>query len=103
MNERFSDNNKYEEYSANFETLWNDSKSIDISIKDGNKDFVKELKNKLWLFAKPSPYHIFIRILFELYSSIENSEVQSPSEITDGKFSNLKYQLDAIKYGLITK
>lgn len=100
MNERFSDNNKYEEYSENFETLWNDSKSIDISIKDGNKDFVKELKNKLWLFAQPSPYHIFIRILFELYSSIESNDVQSPSEITDGKFSNLKYQLDAIKYGV---
>lgn len=100
MNERFSDNNKYEEYSENFETLWNDSKSIDISIKDGNKDFIKELKNKLWLFAKPSPYYIFIRILFELYSSIENNDVQSPSEITDGKFSNLKYQLDAIKYGV---
>ena len=100
MNERFSDNNKYEEYSENFETLWNDSKSIDISIKDGNKDFIKELKNKLWLFAKPSPYYIFIRILFELYSSIESNDVQSPSEITDGKFSNLKYQLDAIKYGV---
>lgn len=100
MNERFSDNNKYDEYSANFEELWNDSTSIDISIKDGNKDFIKELKKKLWLFAKPLPYHIFIRILFELYASIENSEIVNPSDITYGKFSNLKYQLDAIKYGV---
>ena len=100
MNERFSDNNKYDEYSAKFDELWNDSTSIDISIKDGNKDFIKELKKKLWLFAKPLPYHIFIRILFELYASIENSEVVNPSEITYGKFSNLKYQLDAIKYGV---
>ena len=53
MNERFSDNNKYDEYSANFEELWNDSTSIDISIKDGNKDFIKELKKKLCFSLNP--------------------------------------------------
>ena len=37
MNERFSDNSKYEEYSESFEKLWNDSKSIDVCVKDGNR------------------------------------------------------------------
>ena len=100
MNERFSDNSKYEEYSESFEALWCDSKSIDVCIKDGNRDFIDQLKKKLWIFAKPTPYQIFIRILFELYASLESSVVKSPYEITDGKFSNLKYQLDAIKYGV---
>lgn len=100
MNERFSDNVKYDEYSAEFEKLWNDSKSIDVCVKDGNQDFINELKKKLWIFAKPTPYQIFIRILFELYASLESNVVKSPYEITDGKFSNLKYQLDAIKYGV---
>lgn len=100
MNERFSDNNKYEEYMGSFEQLWNDSKSINICIKDGNKEFENELKKKLWVFAQPSPYHIFIRILFELYSSLDKSNIVAPTEITNGKFSNLKYQLDAIKYGV---
>lgn len=100
MNERFSDNSKYEEYSESFEKLWNDSKSIDVCVKDGNQDFINELKKKLWIFAKPTPYQIFIRILFELYASLESNIVKSPYEITDGKFSNLKYQLDAIKYGV---
>ena len=100
MNERFSDNVKYDEYMNSFEQLWNDSKSIDICIKDGNKDFETELKKKLWVFAQPSPYHIFIRILFELYSSLDKSNIIAPTEITNGKFSNLKYQLDAIKYGV---
>lgn len=100
MNERFSDNIKYDEYFDNFERLWNDSKAIDVCIKNGNKDFIESIKSKLWLFAKPTPYQIFIRILFELYASFENSTVKSPYEITDGKFSNLKYQLDAIKYGV---
>ncbi len=100
MNERFSDNVKYDEYSAEFEKLWNDSKSIDVCVKDGNQDFMNELKKKLWIFAKPSPYQIFIRILYELYASLDGNVVKSPYEITDGKFSNLKYQLDAIKYGV---
>lgn len=100
MNERFSDNVKYDEYETKFESLWNDGKSIDICVKDGNKDFETELKKKLWIFAKPSPYHIYVRILYELYNSIDQNNVTTPSEITNGKFSNFKYQLDAIKYGV---
>lgn len=100
MNERFSDNIKYDEYEGDFESLWTDSKSIDISVNGGNKDFAEELKNKLWLFAQPSPYQIFVRILYELYSSFDNSKIENPSQITNGKFANLKYQIDAIKYGI---
>ena len=100
MNERFSDNIKYDEYMGNFEDLWNDSKAIDISLKDGNREFENELKKKLWIFAQPTPYQIFIRILFELYSSLDKSNIVAPTEITNGKFSNLKYQLDAIKFGV---
>lgn len=100
LNERFSDNVKYDEYKDYFEELWNDSKSIDVCVKDGNSEFVEEIKKKLWLFAKPSPFYIFIRILFELYASMDESKAVGPNEITDGKFSNLKYQIDAIKYGV---
>ena len=100
MNERFSDNTKFDEYEAKFESLWNDSKAIDICVKDGNKDFETELKKKLWIFAKPTPYQIYVRILYELYNSIDQHNVATPSEITNGKFSNFKYQLDAIKYGV---
>ena len=100
MNERFSDNTKFDEYEDKFESLWNDSKAIDICVKDGNKDFETELKKKLWIFAKPTPYQIYVRILYELYNSIDQHNVATPSEITNGKFSNFKYQLDAIKYGV---
>lgn len=100
MNERFSDNIKYVEYEEKFESLWSDSKSIDICVKDGNKDFETDLKKKLWIFAKPSPYHIYTRILYELYNSIDQNNVTTPSEITNGKFANFKYQLDVIKYGV---
>ena len=100
MNERFSDNDKYNEYSAEFEAMWQDSKAIDIAVDGGNDDFIRQVKNKLWIFSKPLPYHIFIRILYELYSTTENTLVKAPHEITDGKFTNLKYQVDAIQYGI---
>jgi superfamily II DNA or RNA helicase/HKD family nuclease len=100
MNERFSDNPKYEEYMAQFESLWSDSKAIDIQMKGGNDEFTKELKKKLWIFAQPTPYSIFIRILFELYASLDNSKVKCPHDISGGKYTNLKYQIDAIKYGV---
>lgn len=100
MNERFSDNNKYDEYKNSFETLWNDSKAIDICLKNGNNDFEKELKERLWIFAQPAPFHIFVRILYEMYNSIDNNIISTPFEISNGKFSNLKYQIDAIKYGV---
>jgi len=100
MNERFTDNAKYDEYKYKFEKLWNDSRTIDIKINNGNNEFVEELKKNLWYFAKPTPYSIFIRILFELYDTIDNYKIKNPNEISSGKFINLKYQIDAIKIGL---
>lgn len=100
MNERFSDNLKYDEYKNKFEELWNDSRTIDICINDGNNEFEKKLKDNLWIFAQPDPFKIFMRILYELFSFTDNSEVRTPSEITSGKFLNFKYQIDAVKVGV---
>ena len=100
LNESLDSNEKYDEYKDYFDNLWNDSKAVDISVSNGNKDFEKQLKDKLWIFAQPLPYHIYIRILYELYHEVDNCKVHSPVEITGGKFSNLKYQIDAIKYGV---
>ena len=35
-----------------------------------------------------------------MYNSAESKSIQTPYEITGGSFSNLKYQIDAIKYGV---
>lgn len=101
LNEAGYSNDRYDEYENEFESLWNDSKAIDISVKDGADNyFEREIKKHLWIFAKPSPYQIYVRILYELYNSIDQNEVETPSEITNGKFANFKYQIDAIKAGV---
>ena len=100
MNDRYPDNAKYDEYKTKFENLWNDAKCVDISVENGNKDFITNVKDKTWLYAVPSPYQIYVRILFELYKEIDDEVVKEPFEITNGKFNNFKYQLDAIKLGI---
>jgi len=65
-----------------------------------NYDFLKNLKEKLWIFAQPTPYQIFIRILYELYNIFDTSVIRTPDSITNGKFFSLKYQIDAIKLGI---
>ena len=100
MNERFSDNEKYDEYKEKFEELWNDSRTIDICINVESNDFEKRLKDNLWIFSQPEPYKIFTRILYEIFSFTDDSEVRTPSEITSGKFLNFKYQIDAVKLGV---
>ena len=100
MNDRYSDNTKYDEYEKKFESLWNDSKCVDISVKNGSKDFISSVKEKTWLYAVPTPYQIYARILFELYKEVDDETVKEPYEITNGKFNNFRYQLDAIKIGI---
>ena len=43
---------------------------------------------------------MYVRILHELYANSDENGIKTPDEISGGKFSNLKYQLDAIQQGL---
>ena len=98
LNNKLTDNQSYDEHMSYFEKLWENG--IDIKTKNSNNDFMQIIKEKLWIHATPDPYKIYIRILHELYSNIEGSGLKTPDEISGGKFSNLKYQLDAISQGI---
>ncbi|MCL2159972.1 MAG: phospholipase D-like domain-containing protein, partial [Oscillospiraceae bacterium] len=100
LNEKFSDNQKYDEYQKHFTNLWYDSEGIDIQTKETNDDFLKEIKQRLWIHSKPDPYKIFVRILHELYQQPSENESKDPHDISKGKFANLRYQMDAIRAGM---
>ncbi len=59
-----------------------------------------QIQQKPLLDATPDPFKIFVRILCELYAEADGEKVKSPRDISNGRFSNLAYQLDAIKQGL---
>lgn len=97
LNDSSREKEKFEEYQEKFEEFWNDSNSISIVDLHRKEEFLRELKPRIWKFAVPSPYEIYIRILHELFNKEDVSDIETPKGITNGLYSDLEYQLDAIK------
>lgn len=98
LNARFDSKSDYEEGYSIFEELWKDSVVI------VNKDNVDEWNNKvmarIWYDQIYSPYLLYIRVLKEFFGIPTKENVLTPYDITDGKYSNLKYQTDAVQMAL---
>lgn len=97
LNDSTREKTKFEEYQGKFEELWSDSESISIVDMHRKEEFLRELKPRIWKFAVPSPYEIYIRILHELFNKEDVSDIETPKGITKGLYSDFEYQLDAIK------
>lgn len=90
----------YNDHLSEFEKLWNDSENVVVADSENSEEFFKEIKSRIWLYAKPSPYYLYLRVLDE-YFSVENKiELKTPNEITGGQYTDLQYQVDAIKLGI---
>lgn len=98
LNARFDSKSDYEEGYSIFEELWKDSVVV------VNKDNVDEWNNKvmarIWYDQIYSPYLLYIRVLKEFFGIPTKENVLTPYDITDGKYSNLKYQTDAVQMTL---
>ena len=98
LNARFNDKADYEEGQKIFEELWKDSVVI------VNKNNIDEWNNKvmarIWYDQIYSPYLMYVRVLHEYFSIPVNENLLTPYDITDGKYSNLKYQTDAVQMAL---
>ncbi|MBT1248693.1 helicase-related protein [Thermosipho sp. 1244] len=85
----------YYEAKEIFEQLWNDS--IEIVGKNTFNEFEEKVIKKTFLGIVPSPELIYIKALYE-YFNVKNLEKEYlPSIITNNKFYDLKYQIDAIE------
>jgi len=101
LNDSFREANKFNQHNEKFLELWESSNSISIVEKDNSVDFIKEAKEKLWIYQKPTPYEMYVRVLHELYKrSDESDKIKTPNKITSGAFMDLEYQTDAIKISL---
>ncbi len=97
LNERYADKEHYLMYLNKFESLWGDSKNIDIATLENKDDLLKQLKEELWIYSTPSPYAVYIRVLHELFGKESTESIKTPSKITKEKYLDLEYQIDAIK------
>jgi superfamily II DNA or RNA helicase/HKD family nuclease len=84
-----------------FLDLWNSGETISIVEKSNAEEFLKDLREKLWIYQQPKPYEMYIRVLHELYKiPVDFADIATPSKITNGAFLDLEYQTDAIRISL---
>lgn len=94
INVQIREKESYKEASELFEKLW--EKSVPIVDEKRLDEFQEKVMDRIWFGKYPDPYLMYIRTLDE-YFSIDDIDIKFPSEITEGKYFNYKYQTDAIK------
>jgi len=100
VNVRFKNNAEYKDACQIFETLW-DTATV-IADKEHINEFEEGVIKKIWYEKLPSPYLMYLRCLHEYFYIDPSKHIHTPSEITNGKFLNLKYQEDAIRQAITT-
>lgn len=98
LNARFNDKADYDEGHEIFEELWRDAVVI------ADQTNVDEWNNKvmahIWYDTLFSPFLMFIRVLHEYFNIPTKENLLTPYDITEGRYSNLKYQTDAVQLAL---
>jgi superfamily II DNA or RNA helicase/HKD family nuclease len=94
------ENHHFEKQVEYFEEHWNDENNITITNLESSENFIKEIKSKIWLYSLPDPLLMYYKVLSEYFSITEIENMKTPKSITGGKFSDLKYQKDAINLGI---
>lgn len=97
------DNHDFVDAKTIFESLWDHS--IPITTGGDTDPVIKLLLDETWLGSletPPTPYLIYLRVLDEYFGSKNDIEIKYPAEISNERFTNLDYQIDAIKKAIET-
>lgn len=97
LNDRYSDKDKYEAYVKKFEELWSESENIDVATYSNKEEVLEKFKNELWIHSTPTPYAVYVRVLHEIFGREEVETIKTPSQITNNRYSDLIYQIDAVR------
>ena len=98
LNARFNDKQDYEEGKRLFDELWDSS--VVIASKDNLDEWKNKVMTRIWYDTMYSPYLMYIRVLKEYFNIPTTNNILTPHDITEGKYSNLKYQTDAVQMAL---
>ena len=97
LNDRYSDKDKYEAYVKKFEELWKDSENIDVATAANKEEILQQFKKELWIHSTPNPYAVYVRVLHELFGKEEVETIKTPGQISNKRYSDLVYQIDAVR------
>ena len=81
-----------------FDELWDTA----ISVVDGDTidTFKDRVIKHIWFEKLYAPYKMFVRVLHEYFNIPTDENILTPADITEGTYSNLKYQTDAVQLAL---
>lgn len=98
INARFNDKRTFVDARKIFDALWDTS----VVLIDENtvEEFNDKVIKKIWYEKLYAPYLMYIRVLNEYFAIPTKENVLTPYDITDGRYSNLKYQTDAVQLAL---
>ena len=88
----------YNEGKELFDKLWDSA--VPVADLEHLTEFNEKVINKIWVEKLYSPYAMFIRILKEYFTQPDDKNILKPSDITDGIYTDLKYQMDAVQMSL---
>lgn len=100
INVYLQDDNDFDDGKKIFETLWEDS--IPLINMENKEDFKENVLAHTWLETVPTPYLMYIRVLYE-YFKVTKDYIKTPKEITRDRmnqFFDVSYQVDAIRDGV---
>jgi superfamily II DNA or RNA helicase/HKD family nuclease len=101
LNKELNSIKDFEDAQKIFLDLWNSSDAITVADLTCADEFLEIMKKKLWIYQRPTPYELYMRVLHELFKKpVDFQKVQTPSSITDGAFLDLEYQTDAIRIAI---
>lgn len=98
LNARFNDKQDYDEGKRLFDELW--ETSVVIVSKDILDDWNNKVMTRIWYDKIYSPHLMYIRVLKEYFNIPTSNNILTPYDITEGKYSNLRYQTDAVQMAL---
>lgn len=98
INARFTEKTAYEDAEKIFNELW--ETSINIVDETNIDEWNTKVIEKVWYDKIFSPYLMYIRVLKEYFDIPTKDNLLTPYDITDGRYSNLRYQTDAVQMAL---
>lgn len=98
LNARFNDKQDYDEGKRIFDELW--ESSVVIVSKDNLDEWNNKVMTRIWYDKIYSPYLMYIRVLKEYFNIPTSNNILTPHDITEGRYSNLRYQTDAVQMAL---
>ena len=98
LNARFNDKRDYDEGKRIFDELW--ESSVVIASKENIDEWNNKVMAHVWYDKLYSPYLMYIRVLKEYFNIPSSDNILNPHDITEGRYSNLKYQTDAVQMAL---